>query len=582
MRLRFFHLQHYPPLNDIAINFSAESPLQRLCQIHFVVGVNGSGKTHLLQALTATFLALARQKRPHFPVTLIYEIGQGHTHQTLLFDNPGDGGNLGWWKSSVPIPPNDQGLDWRELIERVRAGAAEWEPLIRNGTNWPGERAGLPRTMLAYTTGALESWDALFRREPPAIDVDIKSQALEYDTMIERPVGWTRTQEIAYQTQQATEEAQKAAQELRKLEEEASGQQLDQDICLLITPTLLKFALLAVTVPLAMQELREHNTAEDIATFITRLQQEPDTLSGLRRLLAQIGWVWPVSVSFSIDFHPHDWTDAQKAKLRPFFSLATTVIRESEPSSKRRLFFDLKAKPRDSFTNSSGETIEYVGDGLLDYLGGRAGHPFDHFTMLLGLHQEGLLVDVQIALRKTDIDDILLFDELSDGEQVYLGRMALFHLMEGQQDTLILLDEPETHFNDKWKREIVGIIDDVLHNTANAVIISTHSSITLTDVFNDEIVLFEKQDGEARRIDIASTTFGADPSEVMIRLFDVPDSVGQRARKWLEQKIEEGYWRPEQREELTRLIQRIGPGFYRSELRAILKRLEDDASNQSS
>jgi predicted ATPase len=71
MRLRYFRLQNYPPLADIPVNFSTESPLQRKCQIHFVVGVKGSGKTHLLQALTATFLALADRKRPHFPVTLI-------------------------------------------------------------------------------------------------------------------------------------------------------------------------------------------------------------------------------------------------------------------------------------------------------------------------------------------------------------------------------------------------------------------------------------------------------------------------------------------------------------------------------
>ena len=518
MRLRYFRVQHYPPLTDIGISFSAESPLQRKCQIHFVVGVNGSGKTHLLQAITEAFLALARQKRPHFPVTVIYEIGHDNTHQTFLFDNPKDGGDIGWWKSQLHIPVSSRESDWHALVEQVRTGAEEWEPLIESGTTWPGELAGLPRTVLAHTTGTQESWKALFRREPPAIDVDIRSQSLEYDTTIERPAGWTRAQEIAYQAQQETEASQTAAQELRRLEEEASGQQLDQDVCLLITPTLLKFALLAVTVPLAMQEFRDYDTDQSIADFITRLRQEPDAQSGLRRLLAQVGWVWPVSLAFTVDFRLSEWTKAQQAKVQPFFSLATTVIREIEPSTKRRLFFDVKARPRDSVASNPSELIEYVGDGLLDSLGGRNGHPFDHFKKLLSLYREGLLDDVQIALRKTDTDDILLFDELSDGEQVFLGRMALFHLMEGQEDTLIILDEPETHFNDKWKREIVGIIDEVLHETGNAILISTHSSIALTDVFNDEIVLFEKQDGEVKRIEIASTTFGADPSEVMIRL----------------------------------------------------------------
>jgi AAA domain len=290
MRLRYFRLQHYPPLTDIGISFRAESPLQRQCQIHFVVGVNGSGKTHLLQALTETFLALARQKRPHFPVTLIYEIGRDNTHQTFLFDNPDDGGDIGWWTSQVHMPASSQESDWRALAEQVRIGVPEWVSLIQNGTTWPGERAGLPPTVLAYTTGAQESWEALFRQEPPAVDVGISLQAPEYDPMIERPVGWTRTQEIAYQAQQE-EASQKAARELRRLEEEASGQQHDQDVCLLITSTLLKFALLAVTVPLAMQEFRTYETDQDIATFITHLRQEPDAQSGLGRLLAQVGWV---------------------------------------------------------------------------------------------------------------------------------------------------------------------------------------------------------------------------------------------------------------------------------------------------
>jgi hypothetical protein len=64
----------------------------------------------------------------------------------------------------------------------------------------------------------------LFRREPPAIDVDIRSQSPEYDATIERPAGWTRAREIAYQAQQETEASQTAAQALRRLEEEASGQ----------------------------------------------------------------------------------------------------------------------------------------------------------------------------------------------------------------------------------------------------------------------------------------------------------------------------------------------------------------------
>lgn len=574
MRLRFFRLQNYPPLNDISINFSAESPLQRECAIRFVVGVNGSGKTHLLQALTYTFISLANEKTPHFPVSLVYELGQGAECRTLIFDYPGEGANAGWWEWNQKLPTDFQ--DYQGLIEQVRQGKDGWKGLISDG-GWPGKGVGLPRTLLAYTTGAQEPWLQLFQSEPTAEDVDIVSQSFDYDIDVERPAGWSLDKEIEHRKKENTDEARNAAAALLIKKEESSGRITEQDICLFVTPTLLKFALLAVTLNDSMSDLRTHETDTAIEEFIKDIKDK-SSLQGLKRLLAEVGWIWPVNVSFTVDFKPDNWPPQLKDRILPFFQRATKVIREPEPSTYRRLFFDLKHKIDKDMPDA--DVLKYSGDALIDLIGGVSATPFDHFKQLLSLHRQGLIEDIQLAIRVAEPEEVLLFDELSDGEQSYLGRMALFHLMRGHHDALILLDEPKTHFNDKWKREIVDIIDEVLKETANDVLIATHSSITLTDVFNDEIVLFEKYDGEAKRVEINSTTFGADPSEVMARLFDVPDAVGQRAMKWLDKRIADGYWKPEQKQELAELIKKTGPGFYRAELRAILKRLEDASQNK--
>lgn len=58
MRLRYLHLQNYPPISDIKVCFASGSPLARECAIRFVVGVNGSGKSNLLRAVAEVFLAL--------------------------------------------------------------------------------------------------------------------------------------------------------------------------------------------------------------------------------------------------------------------------------------------------------------------------------------------------------------------------------------------------------------------------------------------------------------------------------------------------------------------------------------------
>jgi energy-coupling factor transporter ATP-binding protein EcfA2 len=131
---------------------------------------------------------------------------------------------------------------------------------------------------------------------------------------------------------------------------------------------------------------------------------------------------------------------------------------------------------------------------------------------------------------------VLLYNWLSDGERVFLGRMALFQLLRGENDALMILDEPETHFNDVWKREIVDIIDTSLRDNNSEVIISTHSSISLTDVFDTEITLLYKNeiDGAIAIIEPRITTFGASPNEIMIDIFDAPESVGKRATEFLD------------------------------------------------
>lgn len=111
------------------------------------------------------------------------------------------------------------------------------------------------------------------------------------------------------------------------------------------------------------------------------------------------------------------------------------------------------------------------------------------------LKQEGILEGLDLTIKRihphydpqngTVPDDenevVLTYDSLSDGERMLLGRMALLFLLKHQEGSLLLLDEPETHFNDVWKREIIDIVDEsILKNTSVQVFVATHSSIALT------------------------------------------------------------------------------------------------------
>ena len=88
-----------------------------------------------------------------------------------------------------------------------------------------------------------------------------------------------------------------------------------------------------------------------------------------------------------------------------------------------------------------------------------------------------------------------------------------------------------------WKRRIVDIIDDSLRENSSEVVISTHSSIALTDVFETEITLLRKDNTDGTIVVVhqpAINTFGALPNEIMRHIFDAPNTVGQRATEFLD------------------------------------------------
>ncbi len=216
------------------------------------------------------------------------------------------------------------------------------------------------------------------------------------------------------------------------------------------------------------------------------------------------------------------------------------------------------------------------------------GRLWELFERLLLWRRAGLLEDATVTLENLsrvrtragrEHHVVLAYDSLSDGEQMLLGRMALLFLLQGMDGGLLLLDEPETHFNDVWKREIVDIVDDnVLKSTRVQVLVATHTSIALTDVFASEITLLRRGGQRTEAAAAPLPTFGEEPGEIMVRLFGAPETIGERAAEWLDELIRQK-WTPERRGELESIIAQIGAGYYRSELRAALKKLKDAASH---
>ncbi|WMJ08603.1 AAA family ATPase [Nitrosomonas sp. sh817] len=580
MRLRYLHLQNYPPITDIKICFASGSPLARECAIRFVVGLNGSGKSNLLRAVAEVFLALADQRLPPFPATLIYELGyRGRSdHFTFVLDFPGKKSQAAiWMAEGWHWDDSDTADKFEETIQQLReTGQADhFRTYIPRGM-WPQNAdIAMPKAVLAYTTGDLEPWRSIWSRNQDAQGLFDSSDEVLGD---ERPADWTNAQELALEA--ARQESSLGA---------PNKIPIDPDLFrrpILLDDTLLKCALLAVALPQAFVETADYPGRTEFDAAMAKFLHRNDNKNALQELLERGGWHHLVSVSFRSCLQVDNWDRKLRETAHDWWLCAGEVIAEPHPFEVRRLLiYDLKGtcNLQDSSTRTVDLSTSFTqGEALWTLLGGAENAtPFDLFKRLLELNQAGLFDEVLLRLRRQPIPEtgtdtseqdigVLRYEDLSDGERMVLGRMALFHLLESQQDALLLLDEPETHFNDRWKREIVDIIDSAIGDTANDVLISTHSSIMLSDAFDNEIVMVEKTANGSRIRSVTDSTFATDPSALMMTVFDADDSIGKRAQAFIEQKLRQATGTPAEIAVLDRLIEHMGSGFYRSELRTLL------------
>ncbi len=178
---------------------------------------------------------------------------------------------------------------------------------------------------------------------------------------------------------------------------------------------------------------------------------------------------------------------------------------------------------------------------------------------------------------------LYLFDWLSDGEQSLLGRLCLLPLLS-YTEALVLLDEPEVHFNDYWKRQLLQMLNHSLQQHrqgqrpgSSHVIMTTHSSITLSDVANTNIWILERyHDNQSQPTQPLLRTLGTDPSDIIVHVFGAETAVGAFSAAYIrEQMTISEKLLPDQRLAMLQdLLKRVGPGYWRYLIRREILSLE--------
>ncbi|MEP1489739.1 MAG: restriction system-associated AAA family ATPase [Algibacter sp.] len=132
-----------------------------------------------------------------------------------------------------------------------------------------------------------------------------------------------------------------------------------------------------------------------------------------------------------------------------------------------------------------------------------------------------------IAFKKEKVKDLVYFKQLSDGEHQLLqvlGSIALFD----SKSILFLLDEPTTHFNPEWRSKFIYLINQCVGDgqREQEIMLTTHSPFIVSDSKRENVI--RTINGDKKTYEIPEDeTYGASIRFLLSKLFNQKNSIGE-------------------------------------------------------
>jgi predicted ATPase len=114
------------------------------------------------------------------------------------------------------------------------------------------------------------------------------------------------------------------------------------------------------------------------------------------------------------------------------------------------------------------------------------------FKDLESMYISGIIKKVQVKIRRAETNEIVSFDELSEGEQQLLTVLGLLRFTN-ESESLFLLDEPDTHLNPHWKLRYLELLKESVEPEENSqLLIATHDPITIASLERTQVQVFHR------------------------------------------------------------------------------------------
>ncbi|MBQ4851090.1 AAA family ATPase [Pseudoalteromonas sp. MMG012] len=153
------------------------------------------------------------------------------------------------------------------------------------------------------------------------------------------------------------------------------------------------------------------------------------------------------------------------------------------------------------------------------------------------------LMAKSLELKNSGIDSVA-YEELSDGESQLLQILAVIKLYT-HENTLFLLDEPETHLNPAWRTSFHSYLTNALRGkngkTKSQALLSTHSPFMVSSLKRNNVYQFRRSDDGLIDMKVAQNeTYGASFDVLIKDLFDLRSLISQSVIDEIREQLKQG------------------------------------------
>jgi predicted ATPase len=197
----------------------------------------------------------------------------------------------------------------------------------------------------------------------------------------------------------------------------------------------------------------------------------------------------------------------------------------------------------------------------------------EFFKLLESTFMSDLIHETRIRV-KVRHAGALTFRELSEGEQQLLTVVGMLRFTR-DEDSLFLLDEPDTHINPVWGIQYLNILERHAHTGRNShLIVATHDPLVLSGLRREQVLLLDRDEENGQVFsklpDVNPIGLGVS-GILRSEMFGLPSLIAEPVRKMLDRRFQlltkDSPLTDQEEGELIELNQRLDPMEFTTDFR---------------